>query len=230
MAAVVSFNPYEGAGPIFTNGLDYIAANLPVPATLADLNDTVLAYYGTLTPPPGADALDIVKTVIPNSANQYINKQIGQNLNFDSQQLDLVYSINNGIKESSIESLANLFDLALEDVTTSCISDNSKISVYLALELATASVAYWNGIVTMPGNWASYISSNAAINYANIPNWVAASFVGAFSGFSQVQYVNIQNVDSIIVQSREWDFGLESPELWVLLPAKLFTNGHRDHP
>ncbi len=57
----------------------------------------------------------------------------------------------------------------------------------MASIIARSSYDYWLAKVTTPGDWGTYLNSNAAINYANLPKWAALSFTSALSGYSQGQ-------------------------------------------
>lgn len=195
--ATPTYNPYQELGPsLFTDGLDYVIANIPGSPTYDDIINTIMAYWAQTTDPPGDDILGFIQSSMSASANDYINSQVAQNLNANESQLDLINSLICGITENSIESLTNYWDAANEAVALSGIGNSNKSAIWQALAIANAANTYWDGIVTTPGSWSTYINSNAAINYANISTWVLAGFVGTLSGFSYVQQLNVGGADA----------------------------------
>lgn len=199
--AIFYVNPFERLYPQFSSGLDYVIANYPGSGSpdINNLNNVVVTYIQSLlipaTSPPATltpFVADLVNSIILNSVNDYINTQIDQNLGMSSAQMDLIYSIYDGIKSNTIESLDQYFDGVDELITTTeCISTVDKTPVYMASIIARSSYDYWITTVATPGSWSAFINSNAAINYANIPNWVALSFVSALSGYSQFQKASV---------------------------------------
>ncbi len=191
--AIPVLNPYKQGDTLFTDGLDYIIANLPGSPTYDDLSATIEAYLAALPEPP--DELPFIVIAMANSVNDYVNSKNAQNLNFDGSEAAMIDAVFCGIKEQSIDSMGDFFDACTEQLTQSDINTISKTSIYGAIGLAKASDAYWKAVVAAPGAWATYINSNAAINYANIPHWNTAAFVGTFSGFAQAQAPNMGNAD-----------------------------------
>lgn len=198
--AIPTYNPYKEANTLFTDGLDYIIANLPTDATFDDVVTQIRAYFDSLPNPP--DDTKVFENISYNSANDYINTRIAQNLNFGANEWAFIDAVLQGIKENGIESLADFFTAAQEQLAEAEINTATKTSLYAALGLTKASYAYWVNIVGTPGDWADYINTNAAINYANIPNWVSATFVSALSGYAQVQSPGIGQSDMFITQGR----------------------------
>ncbi len=188
--AIPILNPYKEGVSLFTDGLDYIIANIPGSPTYSDLSDTIIDYFNSLPDPP-TDGITLIETGMANSVNDYVNSKIAQNQNFGGAEWAMVDAVLCGIKEQSIDSTGDFLDACMEQLTQSDINTISKTSIYAAIGLAKASDAYWKAIVTTPGGWATYINSNAAINYANIPFWTTATFAGTFSGFAQVQAPNM---------------------------------------
>ena len=190
-------NSFERLYPQFTDGLNYVIANYPGSGSpdINNLNNVVIGYIQTLQdpdtiPPATLNPLvaDLVASILYNSVNEYVNNQVGQNLTINSAQMALIDSIHDGILNNSIESLDDYFD-SVDELISSCdsISSIDKSQIYMASIIARSSYDYWIGVVGTPGGWSTYINSNAAINYANVPKWVALSFTSALSGFSQGQ-------------------------------------------
>ncbi len=200
--AIITVNPYKASDPVFTDGLDYIAANIPGSPTLDDLTETIMEYFLSLPEPEDEKLVDAMAFSIPNSVNDYVNWRIMANQNFNATEFALVRAVFYGIKNESIESMGNFLDACTEQVALCKVNTVAKTSIYQAIGLANANQAYWKNIVTTPGAWSTYINSNAAINYANIPHWTTASVLGSFSGFAQIQYPNISGATVFNGQGR----------------------------
>lgn len=179
-----NYNPYKT--DLFTNGLDYIIANLPGSPTVNQLNETVIAYFASL-PDPDPDHQIIMQQTNLFSINNYINQQIAANLNYDAPAWAFIESVISGTKQNTIDSLTEYLLYAQEQLAVADINTPSKNALYIALTNAQGSCAYWQTIVESPGSWATYLHANEAVNYANIPTWIVAAFTGALSGFAQMQ-------------------------------------------
>ncbi len=195
-----TYNPYKIANPLFSDGLDYIIANIPADPTYTDVVDTIEAYLETL--PDSFDSVPPLVSVAYNSANDYMNSRIAQNLNFGANEWAFVDAVLQGIKDNSIDSLAEFLAAAEQQLAEAEINTATKTSLYASLGLTYASYNYWlTAVTTTPNAWDTYLNANAAINYANIPHWVAATFVSSLSGFAQFQSPGINQVD-ILTTSR----------------------------
>lgn len=202
--AVKYYNPYSDVGTQFTDGLNYIIANYPGTgaADFGNFNTIVVGYIQTLLdpttiPPATLPPLfaDLTLAVLPNSVNEYINTQVGLNLSTNTVQTALINSIYDGILSNSIESLGDYFDSVDELITSAdYISTVDKTPLYIATVIAAASYNFWITVVAAPGGWATYLNANTAINYANIPKWVAISFTSALSGYSQILGASVSGV------------------------------------
>ena len=200
--AIPTYNPYKASNTTFTDGLDYIISNLLESPTFDDLNDTIVAYFNSLPDPPG-DLIGYMPISNSNTVNDYINSKIAQNLNFNGGEAALVDAVLCGIKEGSIESMGDFLEAAIQQVAeVEGVNTISKTALYGAAGFAQDSNAYWQNVVTTPGGWATYINSNAAINYANIPHWVEATYVGTFSGFAQIQAPSMGEANAFNFQGR----------------------------
>ena len=200
--AIETYNPYKASNTIFTDGLDYIIANLPGSPTFDDLLTTITAYFNSLPDPPGAEIIGLMPSMMANTVNDYVNSKIAENLNFGGNEWAIVDSVLSGIKGGSIESMEDFLEAALQQVAEATISTPTKTTLYGAAGFAKASFSYWGSVVKTPGSWATYINTNEAINWANIPFWVEATYVGTFSGFAQVQAPNIPDANLFNVQGR----------------------------
>lgn len=205
MASVPKFpyyNPFDYRKGTLTAGLDYVAANIKDP-NFDDIITAVLAYYASLPTPITGDAAAAIEIIIRSTANDYINGNIGRQLNFDAGGQALMRTVLWGVKNNSIDSLDMFLDGVLEQLTGATgVNSISKTSLYVALALATESNSYWNNVVDKPGSWAAFINSQQAINYANIPFWISATYMSSLSGFAQVQAPNIAEATEVNGQSR----------------------------
>lgn len=193
---IPTYNPYQQFDQLFVDGLDYIATNYSS-GQFEDLITTILDYLATLHAPfhPNDELNEILRLVMTNSANDYINTKISSNLNFGGNETAFIDSILTGIRENSTDSLRSLLYSSYQPLAELSADTLSKASVYQALTLAEASNTYWQSKVDSPGSWSSYFNSNYAANYVNIPIWVSASFVATFSGYAQVQAPDVVGAD-----------------------------------
>ena len=134
---IVYKNPFAGVGAQFSSGLDYVIANYTAAVGFDGLNTIVVGYIQTLQdpstiPPSTLKPLiaDLALSVVPNSVNDYVNKQIDQNLAVNAAQMALIDSIFDGIKNNSIDCLDDYFDGVDELISTSdCLSTIDKTSL-----------------------------------------------------------------------------------------------------
>lgn len=184
-------NPYEGIAGKFKDGLDYLIANPPAGDwTIKYINETLIAFLDAED--PDSPVTKIIEPIFPNTINDWTNLKIAANLKANPGQYALINSILQSIQENTIDSLdTSWYEAANEQIALADIDTIDKAPIYIALAITATSITYWNDIVTTPGSWATYLSSNTAINYAKIPDWVSASFVGSLSGFAQLRDTDI---------------------------------------
>jgi hypothetical protein len=188
--AIRNYNPYDDFGLLFTNGLDYLIANLPATPTMEDVRDKIYAYFETI--PDSPDGLGQTLAVSLNSSNEYINGQIVKNLNLRRGDWAIVAAILRGIKQNSVISLdTDYWDAAQELLVQSEINTLSKSAIYVSLAMARAATTYWKTVATTSGSWSTYVNTNEAINYATVPYWVEAAFTGSISGYAQTLTLNV---------------------------------------
>ena len=185
--AIQTYNPFKYQEQLFTDGLDYVITNIPGSPTFDDLADTIIDYFASLPDPMSSDFLTGARIAMTNSANDFINSRIADNLNYDSNGQMLIESVLAGVKYNSIDSLADFFSAAEEQIAMADVNTISKYALYNSLTMAKTSYAYWLAKIGTPGGWSTYFNSNAAINYASLPFWVSSAYVGAFSGFAAAQ-------------------------------------------
>ncbi len=188
-------NPFSRVGEQFYNGLDYVINNIPGSPNFDNLNTVTIDYLSTLLGGGGGSINpilgDIVYSILPNTVNDYTNLLISQNANLSQQQQAIAISVLDGINKNTIDTLPDFFDSVDAEIAKTEINITDKTALYIATAIGKSSSKYWENAAASPGNWATYLNGNSAINYANIPFYVTASFVGALSGFSQGQMPNM---------------------------------------
>lgn len=219
--AITTYNPYSADVDLLSNGLDYIIANVPSSPTVYDLLDTCEAYLYTLIPGAPANVGIGMKIALTNVLNSYIDGKIEQNLSYDPSQLALVNSVYDGIRQQSIDSLGDFFADSAQQLAMAEYSTYSKGPMYYALMEAEVSYYYWLGKIGAPGGWATYLNSNAAINYSNIPYWVSAAYVAAFAGWSLGQDVNL----NYPIPTTQPGIAVMLPKFSAMLSALFLTSG-----
>lgn len=196
--ATISHNPFKIVGEQYVDGLNYIITNLPANPTFEQLNDTTIAYVGGLfsTDEEDPSIAPILKTtvdsILPNTINDYINKQILANLNLTPLQENLIIDIYDGLFANPISSLKDYFETVDESITEASLTTLDKSAIFLSASIAKSSYGYWKEVIenNNPAGWSTYLNSNLAVNYANLAFYVASAYVGALSGFSQAQTPN----------------------------------------
>lgn len=206
-----TYNPYPKLGQQFKDGLDYIKDNLLTPAppevTLEEINDSVAEYLQTIFgDEENGDEFNIlsslISSLIPASANSYQNNQLFNESFFSETQVILITTIMNAIKSNSVEGINSVLEDAEEEISKSGLSASEQAPLFMAVTYAKASNAYWTEVISTPGNWESFINSNAAINHANLPFWTLATFESALSGFAQVQQLDTPSANLVNTAGR----------------------------
>ncbi len=185
--AIPTYNPMSFLEADLTAGLDYMIANLPGSPTFQDIIDTTVDYFNSLPAPPDATLISLLPKIISTNANNFINTKIADTLDFDGNALALVDSVLSGIKDNTIDSLAEFLSNTDEQLATTCSNINSISlnSLYAASALAKGSNAYWQTKALTPGSWSTYLKGNVAIDYSYIPHYVITSYVSALGGYAQ---------------------------------------------
>jgi len=224
--STIVFNPYAFIKDVYQEGMNYVSANLP-PITdtdggMAEINETIfefLAGFLNLNINPGSGSTPspqvemLFSQVLPNAANDYMNLKIVSNIanaNLNGQsssvnQLRLISSILSGINNNTYDSLDNFFVGVEEQIACSKGSNSDKASIFIAASIARGSAQYWNNILEEgPGTppttvpFQTYLNTTYwPVNYNNLSSWVSASFLGALSGFSQLQSTNVKNINVV---------------------------------
>ncbi len=183
-----TINPYKTLGTQHTSGLDSIKTALAVGMTFDQVNvNVVTSVQAAYVPAPNAfDAIEYL-SILPNAVNDYVNKGLGGKYN--EKQIFIIQQLLKGVLKVPVQSIKN-FILDVEDnLTRTGLTMEEQLPILIATVIGAADYDYWiDKVITTPANpWYTvgpnaYFSSNAAINYANIPYWVEASMVGALCG------------------------------------------------
>ncbi len=219
--ATQTYNPYIADAALLSDGLDYVIANLASTPTFYDLLETCEDYLYTLIPGAPASVGLGMRITLTNTYNAYVNNKIEQNLNYDIDQLLFVNAAYKGIKSQSINSLEDFLVSGRQQLAMDTFSTFSKGPAYYALMEAEVSYNYWLTKVSTPGGWATYFDSNAAINYSNIPHWVAAAYVASYAGWSQGQEVNL----NFPIPSQQPGIAVMLTKTAAMLSALMLTSG-----
>jgi hypothetical protein len=206
-----TYNPYPKLGQQFKDGLDYIKDNLLTPAppevTLEEINDSVAEYLQTIFgDEENGDEFNIlsslISSLIPTAANSYQNNQLFNESFFSQTQVMLISSIMEAIKSNSVEGINSVLEDAEEEISKSGLSASEQAPLFMAVTYAKASNAYWTEVISSPGQWENFISSNAAINHANLPFWTLASFESALNGYAQIQQLDTPSANLVNTAGR----------------------------
>jgi len=119
----------------------------------------------------------ILCSILPNTVNSYchsngLERYNGMQQSFINLMLGSIYNV----PVNSIKS--RLIDIETK-LSESSLTIEEKTPLFQALAIGTADYDYWIEKVENPGLWTSFLHSNYAVNYNNIPYWVGASMEGA---------------------------------------------------
>lgn len=169
-------NPYfSTVGQQHTDGLDAIQSALQG----TDFLSSVITYIeDTFYPSPDTQTDNEIRSVTSFAYNDYINNNLDS---YSAQQNYFISLLLNGIFKVPVNSIpAFLADLN-DQVNRSGMSTMEKVPVFMAIAVAISDYQYWLDILTTPGNWSSFLNSDYAINYANLPYWVQAASFGTLA-------------------------------------------------
>ncbi|HXB41893.1 MAG TPA: hypothetical protein VNZ49_15230 [Bacteroidia bacterium] len=193
--ATPTFNPYPALAGQLAKGLDSISAALNPTSTVDDLVNAIYnfiqpLYYPATAATPVPEALQIeIKSVAYNMINAYNNKALGGTIIYDDEQMKFIGMLLglNTTNNTPINAL-NSWLLDIEDnISEADLSLDAQTPLLLTTETGKAVYAYWVSKVATPGTWAPFFQNQAPLNYANIPNWVAACMAGTLIGANASQ-------------------------------------------
>ncbi len=230
--AVTTYNPYADYAFSFEAGMDSVAQNLPSgPLNIDDIVGAVFDYIATIVPQiyygtpcagsgsgsGGGEASDffygLYGPLLANVFNDYTNMKITNNLMANAKQNTIISSTLRGIKENTYDSLGNFFNGVDQQIANSSnLSNIDKSVLYLASALGNGASTYWNNVLqngptsSPPPAWLAYLNTtNWSVNYNNLPQWVATSYLGALAGFAAIQSGGMSR--SGIVKDVSTDYG-----------------------
>jgi len=169
-------NPYSTTvGQQHTDGLDAIQAALPG----TYFSSSVITYIeDTFYPSPDTQTDNEIRSVTIFAGNDYVNNNLE---GYSAQQNYFISLLLNGIFKVPVNSIPLFLTDLNDQVNRSGMSTMEKVPVFMAIAVAFADYQYWLDILTTPGNWSTYLDSNYAVNYANLPYWVQAASFGTLS-------------------------------------------------
>jgi hypothetical protein len=219
------YNPYESVESIGNEAYPYIINNFPLNGDLTDLSKTIIDFIaiglstdsssvvyagsgsGSGTPEVPKIIQSVLIPILPNTVNGYINSQILNQIQVTGAQRILAENILIGINSNTADTLADYFDLVIEQLSLSNITDSDKGALYIAASISKSTAIYWtnqynNFITGIPpiNPWFRtplYPSAPIipSLFYQNLRDWVAATFVGSLSGYSQLQSMSVKEVN-----------------------------------
>lgn len=208
-------NPYPTIGPKLKSGLDYIIANLPLNPTFENLNNTLCnaIYTPNPTNPFLNDALQLyIKSVLPFVHNGYVNSQASnpqisdaQLKQYSDKQFEIIYHLFKTISTTPNEAIPQLLNATDEKIAGLGLSFAEQTPLFVATASGKALYEYWMLNIPQPGTWAAYMIDPAitpqamdAVNYAKLPQWVAAGMQGALLAYGIIKPPQIQLADIVL--------------------------------
>jgi hypothetical protein len=145
-----------------------------------------------------------IKTLLPGFANNFVNKQIFDDLSLSSNQKKILADINDGFFCNPVEFLDSYFEDVFKSISQSSLSIEERTPLYLSSSYAFASYQYWTNVFENTSDWDVYLNSNKAINYLNLPHLVSSAFIGSLSSYNQTSFAIklapiFDNLNSIIL-------------------------------
>lgn len=187
-----TYNPFFNLGREFDKGMDHVIENLPTPlldATFEDLNKVLADYLIDIMNSTGSpqNSENIAYSILPNAANSYQNASLGNDRVFNETQMMLFSTLVSSIKNNDVEGIPKVLDETEEEIAKSGLNSEQQAPLFLAVEMGKKSYDFWVTQIDAGGesDWADFLNSNAAINFANLPFWVVASMEGSLSGYAQ---------------------------------------------
>lgn len=166
-------NPYLATvGQQHTDGLEAVETGLPGTGFL----ESIINYIETnFYPSPDTQTSNEIASVTSFAYNDYINN----NLNgYSAEQNYFISLLLNGIFKVPVNSIPSFLADLNDQVNRSGMSTMEKVPVFMAIAVAITDYQYWLDILTTHGNWSTYLNSEYAVNYANLPYWVQAAAFG----------------------------------------------------
>ena len=196
MSSTIDFvSPYGAIAQRQKDGLDAILVSIgaggPTTVTVDDLMDAVYAYlvsvYTTIgTNPQGEES---VRATIANAINGYIQNGGA------SPYLRQLQSV-------PVTTLITKFDRMADAMVAAPVLKGNASRAQMVLAIGQADAEYWGAQIASAVNpWASYMFTNAAVNYSSVPYWTDAAMFGAHFDYYQVDATDSNASTSVIISA-----------------------------
>ncbi len=175
MSQPIIINPYSSIGGLHTDGLDAVIADYT--SSPDNLNTLICTYikgvfaYKTSSVPVLEDVE--LSSIFTIAQNAYINNEIS---GLSSQQSMFINLLVNGIKNIPPLDIPQYIADIEDNISKSSLCQKGKMPLFFATSIGLANYNYWMAAIADTGSdWQTYFNSNAAVNIANVPNWVSAA-------------------------------------------------------
>jgi hypothetical protein len=200
-------NPFPELAAQHTAGLDAIVTAIGTTPEVSDVADAVFDYVlAEYYPSADAQTENALRATIYEAINGFANQVIraGSSASvFNLAQQTFIEMILSGLPRTPVDAI-DLFLSDIEDnITKSDLSIKEQLPLLMATLTGRSDYAYWIAKVETPGDWSTFFSTRDAVNYANIPHWVAASVAGTLMGARRneinepAQFVSISTPDGL---------------------------------
>lgn len=172
MSSTLDFvSPYGAIAQRHKDGLDAILVSV---------------YTSIGTNPQGEES---VRATIANAINGYIQNGGA------SPYLHQLQSV-------PVTTLITMFDRMADAMVAAPVLKGNASRAQMVLAIGQADAEYWGTQIAAPVNpWASYMSSNAALNYSSVPYWTDAAMFGAHFDFYQDNANDSNATASVIISA-----------------------------
>lgn len=189
-----TFNPYPQIGEQLAKGLEFLATNLKPTSTVDEFADAIYKFVQPIYyPAPVSKQIEIeIKSVVFNMINAYNNKFIessfipGEQPMYGVQQMNIIMMMigENTTDKTPIDALGSWLLDVQDSISQAGLSISGQTPLLLASTCGINVYNYWVNQTKNPTTWEPFFQKNNAINYANVPFWVAACIEGALLGAS----------------------------------------------
>jgi hypothetical protein len=227
-------NPYPFIGAKHKEALDFIIANLPASPTFDNLNEVVVSGIftpGTSFPDLNDLFLTLLKTVLPNAYNGYVNggtsgnkggtgdegrgtggntgwasgewRIVNSNTKYTEGQLVIIDKMLQGINRITAEDIGDFLSGIEENIAASGLSFEEQMPLLMATAAGKSDFDHWIPLIEAPGPWAAYLSDNKVFNYLHVTGFVLATVQGALLSYGLVKHPRLQPLDiySVLIGS-----------------------------
>lgn len=196
MSSTLDFvSPYGAIAQRHKDGLDAILVSIgaggPTTVTVDDLINAVYAYLVSVytsigTNPQGEES---VRATIANAINGYIQNGGA------SPYLRQLQSV-------PVTTLITKFDRMADAMVAAPVLKGNASRAQMVLAIGQADAEYWGTQIAAAVNpWASYMFTNAAVNYSSVPYWTDAAMFGAHFDYYQLDATDSNASTAVIISA-----------------------------